>query len=207
MTKVKICGLQQQEHIIAAVENGADFIGFVFAPSKRRVTVERAQQLAIHIPDSIQKVGVFVNEDVEIIKQIAESVPLDIIQLHGQEDPAITDELHAYKIIKAISVKSKADIKLASKYDADYYLFDAPGTDYEGGSGQTFDWSLLEDNGISKQHTFLAGGLNVANIEEAISQIEPFAVDISSGVETDGVKDSQKIAQFIKKAKSGVEQV
>lgn len=207
MTKVKICGLKETQHVKAAVENGADFIGFVFAPSKRQVTVELAQQLAQDIPEHVLKVGVFVNENSRTIKQIAEAVPLDIIQLHGQEDPAITDELHAYKIIKAISVKTKEDLKTAAKYDADYYLFDAPGTDFEGGSGHTFDWSLLENNGISRKQTFLAGGLNSVNIEGAIEQVQPFAVDISSGVETDGVKDSQKIEQFIKKAKSGVEQV
>lgn len=203
--KVKICGLQQEEHVKTAVASGADFIGFVFAPSKRRITVEQAQQLALHIPETVQKVGVFVNEDVETIKKIAEAVPLDIIQLHGQEDPAITDELHAYKIIKAISVKTKEDLTNASNYDVDYYLFDAPGTDYEGGSGQTFDWSLLEYNGISRQQTFLAGGLNTANIEEAKKQVQPFAVDVSSGVETNQIKDHEKITAFIKKAKSGVE--
>lgn len=203
MTKVKICGLTEIEHVIAAVEHGVDYIGFVFAPSKRQVSVQRANELATYIPSSIQKIGVFVNEDIQLIKEIAKIIPLDFIQLHGQESPEMVEQLKDYKTIKAISVHSKKDIERASQYKSDYYLFDAPGVDFEGGSGHSFDWSLLNDNGIAREKTFLAGGLHTGNIESAIEQIKPFAVDVSSGVETDGRKDSIKIAQFINRAKNG----
>lgn len=203
MTKVKICGLTEVEHVVAAVEHGADYIGFVFAPSKRHVTLQRAHELAKYIPSSVQKIGVFVNEDIQIIKEIAKIVPLDIIQLHGQEKPEMLEQLKEYTTIKAISVHSKEDLENASKYKSDFYLFDAPGIEFEGGSGHTFDWALLNDNGIAREKTFLAGGLNEGNIESAIEQIKPFAVDVSSGVETEGRKDSIKIAQFINRAKNG----
>ncbi|MBQ0138353.1 MAG: phosphoribosylanthranilate isomerase [Kurthia sp.] len=205
MVQVKICGLMEKEHVEAAVSTGVDFIGFVFAPSKRRVTVEEAQSLAKLIPNPIQKVGVFVNESYENMIEIAKRVPLDVIQLHGQEPPELVERLADYTVVKAISVRTAADIERASQYQqADYFLFDAPGTDFEGGSGHTFDWSLVEQTGIDRSRTILAGGLHAGNITKAIEQLQPFAVDVSSGVETNGRKDSDKITKFIKNAKSGV---
>lgn len=205
MVRVKVCGLMEKEHVQEAIAAGVDYIGFVFAPSKRRVTIEEAQALAEIIPSEIQKVGVFVNESYENIITIAKRIPLDVIQLHGQESLELVNRLADYTVVKAISVRTAADIEKASYYrNVDYLLFDAPGVDYEGGSGQTFDWSLLEKAGIERARTILAGGLHADNIQQAIERLQPFAVDVSSGVENNGRKDGKKIQRFIKNAKSGV---
>ncbi|MCY9547398.1 phosphoribosylanthranilate isomerase [Lysinibacillus xylanilyticus] len=202
MTKVKICGLKEQQHVQAAVEAGADAIGFVFAPSKRRVTVEQAQQLATHVPDGVLKIGVFVNPSAEELRTAVEEVPLDYVQYHGEESPEFIHQ-QGYPAIKALSVRGAEDVQMAANYDVDYYLFDAPGTDFKGGSGHTFDWTLLEMVGIPEEKLILAGGLQAENIEEAVSLVSPFMVDISSGVETDGVKDIVKINAFIQALKKG----
>lgn len=205
MTKVKICGLQHRIHVEASIEAKADYIGFVFAESSRRVTKEQARLLAKGIPSHIKKVGVFVNEDIATIKEIAEYVPLDVIQLHGKETKETIDALKSYEIIKAISIQTKEDLQRIQLYPSvDYFLFDAPGVEYEGGSGKTFDWSLLEEAGITKERVFIAGGLNEANVQLAVKSLKPFAVDVSSGVETKRIKDPLKIKGFINKAKTGV---
>lgn len=203
MTKVKICGLQKQEHVITAIQAGADAIGFVFAPSKRRVTIEQAQLLSNEVPQGVLKIGVFVNPSAAELKEAVERVPLDYVQYHGEETPAFIQE-QGYPAIKALSVRGKEDIQAAADYQVDYYLFDAPGTDFKGGSGHTFDWSLLEEVGIPREKLLLAGGLNVDNIEEAITTVAPFMVDVSSGVETDGMKNSAKIQEFLKTVKRGI---
>lgn len=202
MTKVKICGLQEQEHVKTAVHAGADAIGFVFAPSKRRVSIEQAQQLAKHVPQGVLKIGVFVNPTSAELKEAVERVPLDYVQYHGEETPAFIQE-QGYPAIKALSIREKEDVQAAADYQVDYYLFDAPGTEFKGGSGHTFDWTLLEQVGISKEKLLLAGGLNVDNIEAAITDVGPFMVDVSSGVETDGSKDSTKIQAFLQAVKRG----
>jgi len=202
MTKVKICGLKEQQHVQAAVEAGADAIGFVFAPSKRRVTVEQAQQLAKHVPDGVLKIGVFVNPSAEELRTAVEKVPLDYVQYHGEESPEFIRQ-QGYPAIKALSVRGSEDVQMAANYVVDYYLFDAPGTDFKGGSGHTFDWTLLEMVGIPREKLILAGGLQAENIEEAVSLVSPFMVDVSSGVETDSVKDIVKINAFIQALKKG----
>ncbi|MGE7693024.1 phosphoribosylanthranilate isomerase [Lysinibacillus sp. NPDC094177] len=202
MTKVKICGLKEQQHVQAAVEAGADAIGFVFAPSKRRVTVEQAQQLAKHVPDGVLKIGVFVNPSAEELRTAVEEVPLDYVQYHGGESPEFIRQ-QGYPAIKALSVRGAGDVQMATNYDVEYYLFDAPGTDFKGGSGHKFDWTLLEMVGIPREKLILAGGLQAENIEEAVLLVSPLMVDVSSGVETDGVKDIAKINAFIQAVKKG----
>lgn len=204
MVRVKICGLTKKEHIQVAVEEQVDYIGFVFAKSKRQVTVEQAKVLAQSIPEPIQKVGVFVNETVENMLHIAKEVPLDVIQLHGQETQQVVEALHPYTIIKAISVRTKEDVQKAAQYDVDYYLFDAPGIEYEGGSGKTFDWTLLENTKINRQNIILAGGLTAENVGHAIEQVEPYGVDVSSGVEIDGQKDEMCMRTFMNQTRNGV---
>jgi len=129
MTKVKICGLQEKEHVKTAVHAGADAIGFVFAPSKRRVSIEQAQQLAKHVPQGILKIGVFVNPTPAELKEAVEQVPLDYVQYHGEESPAFIQE-QGYPAIKALSIRDKEDVQAAANYQVDYYLFDAPGTEF-----------------------------------------------------------------------------
>lgn len=200
MTKVKICGLQEVAHVQAAVNAGADFIGFMFAPSKRRISVEQAIELAQHIPASVKKVGVFVNETTETIQQIAAQVGLDYIQYHGDEAPEQIEQI-GLPSIKAFSIQSAQDVERAAAYEVNYYLFDAPGTDFRGGSGNAFDWTLLDQMNIAQEKVILAGGLNEDNVRIASMLVEPFAVDVSSGVETDGVKDTDKMKRFIERAK------
>lgn len=200
MTNVKICGLKEVRHVEAAVQAGADAIGFVFAPSKRLISIEQAQKLAQYVPEGVLKIGVFVNPTAEELRAAVEGVPLDYVQYHGEETPDFIRE-QGYPAIKALSIRTAEDVQAAAQYDVDYYLFDAPGTDFKGGSGHTFDWTLLEAVGIPKEKMILAGGLNPENIHEAVSLVSPFMVDVSSGVETEGTKDTLKIEAFLKAAK------
>ena len=202
MTKVKICGLKEQQHVRAAVEAGADAIGFVFAPSKRQISIEQAHQLAKDVPREVLKIGVFVNPSVEELQAAVEGVPLDYVQFHGEETPEFIRQ-QGYPAIKALSVRDKEDVRAAANYNVDYYLFDTPGTDFKGGSGHTFDWTLLEMAGIPRDKLILAGGLKAENIAEAVSLVSPYMVDVSSGVETDGIKDEAKINAFIQAVKKG----
>ena len=199
MAKVKICGLKEEQHVHAAIHAGAAWIGFMFAPSKRQISMERASELAKLIPAHVKKVGVFVNPTEDEVREAVETVGLDYVQYHGNETPTFINDL-GYPSIKALSIRSAEDVEKASHYDVDFYLFDAPGTDFAGGSGHVFDWSLLEQLSIPKNRVILAGGLNSQNVARAIAQVEPFGVDVSSGVEKDGVKNSELIQQFIEAA-------
>ncbi|MEK4228271.1 phosphoribosylanthranilate isomerase [Solibacillus sp. FSL H8-0538] len=200
MTFVKICGLKERAHIETAVEAGVNFIGFMFAPSKREITVEQAAELTKAIPPHVKKVGVFVNAEREAIEHFAKTVPLDYVQYHGDETPEFITEI-GLPSIKAFSIRTKEDIEQAVRYNVDYYLFDAPGTDFRGGSGHTFDWSLLQEAHIPKEKVILAGGLRAENIAEAINLVQPFGVDVSSGVELDGQKNHELIQAFLQAAK------
>lgn len=200
MTKVKICGLKTEEHIRAAIEAKADFIGFVFAPSKRQISVETAKSLVALIPPTIKKVGVVVNETNDTLHHIFKEVGLDYIQYHGDESPTFIEEV-GLPAIKAFSVTELFDWKQLDQFNVDFYLLDAPGISHRGGSGNTFNWEIVKHCPIPKEKIILAGGLNVANVTEAIKMTEPFAVDVSSGVEKDGIKDKNLIQQFIDAAK------
>ena len=196
MTRIKICGLKEAEHVQAAVEAGANAIGFVFAPSKRQVSPEKAQELAAGIPASVKKIGVFVNSSAEEINEIVKTVPLDYVQLHGDESAALYEQIEV-PVIRAISIRNAEDVDRAFRDAAPLVLIDAPGTDFRGGSGHTFDWDLVEKYAEARPF-ILAGGLNPDNVGEAITRIRPVMVDVSSGVETDGRKDSDKIKAFIR---------
>ncbi len=200
MTKVKICGLKTEEHVRTAIDAKADFIGFVFAPSKRQISIETAKTLAALVPSTIKKVGVVVNETNETLHHLFTEVGLDYIQYHGDESPTFIDEV-GLPAIKAFSVTESFDWKQLGQFNVDFYLLDAPGTAHRGGSGNTFNWELLKDCPIPKEKMIIAGGLNAGNVHEAIEITKPFAVDVSSGVETDGIKDSNLITQFISAAK------
>jgi phosphoribosylanthranilate isomerase len=197
--KVKICGIRNIEDALVAEQSGADFIGFVFAPSKRRISVEDAVEIASLLSSHTKIVGVFVNESIETMTQIAKKVGLDYIQLHGDET-ADTAKAISYPVIKACPV-NKLTPEIIHDYPADYLLIDSPGEKYRGGSGKTFDWKLLDQVGFKNNKFILAGGLTPENIAEAIEATNPFAVDVSSGVETDGKKDHDKIRRFLQQAK------
>lgn len=195
MTKVKICGLSTKEAVKTAVSAGADYIGFVFAPSKRQVTVEQATELAKFIPSHIQKVGVFVSPSRAELLEAVDKVGLDFVQVHGQVVDKLFENLPCGSI-QAVQVDGDGHVPNSQ---ADYLLFDAP----VAGSGQTFDWGQLDTTELS-QPFFIAGGLNEDNVARAIQHFSPFAVDVSSGVETDGQKDHEKIRRFIERVKNGI---
>ena len=195
MTKVKICGLSTKEAVKTAVSAGADYIGFVFAPSKRQVTLEQATELAKFIPSHIQKVGVFVSPSRAELLEAVDKVGLDLVQVHGQVVDKLFENLPCGSI-QAVQVDEGGHVPNSQ---ADYLLFDAP----VAGSGQTFDWGRLDTTELS-QPFFIAGGLNEDNVAEAIQHFSPFAVDVSSGVETDGQKDHEKIRRFIERVKNGI---
>ncbi|MFS9114675.1 phosphoribosylanthranilate isomerase [Streptococcus infantis] len=195
MTKVKICGLSTKEAVKTAVSAGADYIGFVFAPSKRQVTLEQAAELAKLIPADVKKVGVFVSPNRTELLEAIEKVGLDLVQIHGQAADDLFENLPCASI-QAVQVDGDGHVPNSQ---ADYLLFDAP----VAGSGQTFDWGRLDTTELA-QPFFIAGGLNENNVARAIQHFSPFAVDVSSGVETDGQKDYEKIRRFIERVKNGI---
>ena len=195
MTKVKICGLSNIEAVKTAVSAGADYIGFVFALSKRQVTVEQAIELAKFIPSHIQKVGVFVSPSRAELLEAVDKVGLDLVQVHGQVADDLFEDLPCASI-QAVQVDRDGHVPNSQ---ADYLLFDAP----VAGSGQTFDWGRLDTTELA-QPFFIAGGLNEDNVARAIQHFSPFAVDVSSGVETNGQKDHEKIRRFIERVKNGI---
>ena len=195
MTKVKICGLSNIEAVKTAVSAGADYIGFVFAPSKRQVTLEQAAELAKFIPSHIQKVGVFVSPGRAELLEAVDKVGLDFVQVHGQVVDKLFENLPCASI-QAVQVDGNGHVPNSQ---ADYLLFDAP----VAGSGQTFDWGQLDTTELA-QPFFIAGGLNEDNVARAIQHFSPYAVDVSSGVETDGQKNHEKIRRFIERAKNGI---
>lgn len=193
MTKVKICGLSTVEAVETAVLAGADYIGFVFAASKRQVSLEQAQELAKRVTGKTKIVGVFVSPSLEDLEQAISRVPLDMVQIHGAFDEVLIP-LISVPVIRAIQL---SDQEAQVNSQADYLLLDAP----VAGSGQTFDWGLLKDQKI-QQYFFIAGGLTVDNVHQARETFQPYALDVSSGVETDGRKDIEKIKAFIEGAKA-----
>jgi len=193
---IKICGIQTTEDAHAAIQAGAHWLGFVFANSKRKISPTRARTIIKSINKSVQTVGVFVNERVETINEIVHDVGLNIVQLHGDETPDIISQIRV-PTIKAFPIDQLKNIELAN-YPSDYFLIDSQRTTYYGGSGQTFDWTLLQNERTTlKDKLIVAGGLNPTNVQQAIRTLQPSGVDVSSGVETRGIKDIKKMTCFV----------
>ena len=192
MTKMKFCGLTGESDIDVANELRPEYVGFVFAPkSKRYVTPERAAELKRRLADGIKAVGVFVNDDLYHVAELLNRGIIDIAQLHGSEDEEYIGHLRQLTgkpIIRAFRIKTAEDIAEAEKCTADHVLLDSG-----AGTGEVFDWKLIKN---MKRPYFLAGGLSPDNVENAVEQLSPYAVDVSSGIETDGVKDKAKMAAF-----------
>jgi len=198
MSKVKICGLRTINDIEAVNQYQPDYAGMILSePFWRCVDIDTALTLKKHLCPKIKMTGVFVNEDLDYIAPFIEKGCIDVIQLHGQEDNAYILELKKrypeIPVIKAFKIKEEADIQKAKESTADYVLLDS-GT----GTGKTFDWKLIKDIGRAY---FLAGGLTPENVETVIRQFQPYAVDTSSGVETEKKKDAGKIGEFIRKVR------
>ena len=194
MTRIKLCGLSRPCDIEAANALKPEYIGFVFAPKSRRyVSPETAEALRKMLDPAIRAVGVFVREDLERIAGLLERGIIDLAQLHGNEDEKYIARLRALTgkpLIRAFRVDSPADLADARESTADFILLD----NGAGGTGESFDWSLLQ--GFGRPY-FLAGGLNPENAAAAVETLRPFAVDVSSGIETDGVKDGKKMKAFV----------
>ena len=216
--KVKMCGISKVETIPAVVEAKPDYMGLVFAPSKRQVTVDQAKILVEELNrgyakkygsdtehdknDTIKTVGVFVNETVDNLVTIANEANLDAVQLHGDEDEAFIQSLKErtnVEVWKAIQIRTAADTEKWIDSSADMLLFDAYHKDERGGTGEVFDWSSLD---AFERPFMLAGGIDSTNVARAIRTVRPYGIDISSGIETNGVKDDEKITAFIKIVKS-----
>jgi phosphoribosylanthranilate isomerase len=197
MTKIKICGLTREEDIEAVNRYLPDYIGFVFAASHRQVTSEQARRLKTGLDPRIKAVGVFMNEPLSNIVALSEAGIIDVVQLHGDESEEYIQTLRqeiACPVIKAVRVQSSEQILQAQGMSCDLLLLDACQPGQYGGSGQRFDWTLIP--ALCKPF-FLAGGLDSRNIKQAVQECHPWGVDISSGVETDGLKDENKIRQII----------
>lgn len=201
--KIKLCGLKRIEDIEAVNEAKPDYIGFIFAKKSRRyVSTETAERLKQHLNPDIEAVGVFVNEDIDKVIEQAKKQVIDVIQLHGEEDVAYVKDLKEavdVPIIKAISMTkqdARQQISMWEISDVDYLLLDSG----NGGTGEQFNYKLLQEIGNLKKPYFLAGGLNPENLENAVPQLQnnqPYALDLSSGIETNGIKDLDKIKKAV----------
>jgi len=197
-TRIKICGITSPGDAQVAARLGADAIGLVFyEPSPRHVTIEQARAIAASVPPFVARVALFVNPTREAVRAVLDAVSIDVLQFHGEEDQAFcagfgTPYLKALRVQKGLNL-----LECLSPYrDAAGWLLDAYRPDYYGGTGETFDWGVIP-TGLERP-VVLSGGLTVANVAEAVRRVRPWAVDVSSGVEsTKGVKDVDKIAAFI----------
>ncbi|MFI3129584.1 MAG: tryptophan synthase subunit beta, partial [Bacillota bacterium] len=206
MTKIKICGLKREIDVINANELMPEFVGFVFAKSKRQVPKETVKILKSKLDKNIKAVGVFVNEDIDFIIELADENIIDIIQLHGCETfeciAKIKKLLPETEIIKAINVQSISNVLAWENSQVDYLILD----NGAGGTGEKFDWNILSGLENFSKKLIIAGGLNPQNVSEVI-KTNPYGVDVSSGVETDGFKDKDKMFAFVqnvrKKMKKG----
>ena len=199
MTLVKICGLRRACDIEAANELRPDYVGFVFANgSKRYVSPEEAKALRSMLDPGISAVGVFVDADPSFIEDILDSGTIDMIQLHGNEDGGYIDRLRSSSsaaIVKAFRIGDGMYVDEIMSCPADHIMLDSG-----AGTGNVFDWNMIEN---MNRPYFLAGGLSADNVEEAIERLHPFAVDVSSGIETDGFKDKTKMAAFVAAVRRG----
>ncbi|NOQ52422.1 MAG: phosphoribosylanthranilate isomerase [Desulfuromonadaceae bacterium] len=196
-TRVKICGITNLEDALQAVEAGADALGFVFYHrSPRFVTPREVQKIIAELPPFVTTVGLFVNEPLLRIRRTMAAARLDVVQLHGDESPEDC-LIEPLRVIKALRIKNAASLEGAARYQVSALLLDAWSDEHYGGTGLSFDWQLVRRL-TGKRPLILAGGLTPENVVDAVRQVKPYAVDVSSGVEAaPGKKDHQKVAEFI----------
>jgi len=197
MTAAKICGITNVEDALAATAAGASAIGLVFAPSPRRVTARKACEIASALPPFITRVGLFVNENLQTIRSTVAQVGLEAVQLHGDESPEFAEALRPLRIIKAVRVAGREDVRIAERYSGCAILFDAKSSQARGGTGTRFDLDLIV-NVTYLDRVIVAGGLNPENVAAVVEKVRPYAVDVSSGVEmSPGRKDPDKLRRFM----------
>lgn len=198
--KVKVCGITRPQDAVAVCELGADFIGMIFYDhSPRFVTLAAAQGIANAVSSDCAKVGVFVNENLDKIHELAKSVPLDMVQLHGDEpeEDIFALQRAGIGVIQGFSITTAADFVRAMASSADYVLIDNQVGDQRGGTGRTFDWTITPPRPIT--NLVLAGGINAANVADGIARFQPAIVDVNSGVESEpGIKSKEKLKLFFK---------
>lgn len=205
MVKIKICGIQDVATAKVVTDAGVDVLGMVLAPSKRQISIGQAADITTTLPTSIAAAGVFVNADFDFIKQAIQHAQLDFVQLHGDE-PAdfakqIKEELKV-KVIKAFPHNSQLSYQEMFNFPADLILIDSPRKQFYGGSGETFDWSALQQQpDIDYSKFILAGGITTDNVQQAINAAQPYMIDLSSSLETNGHKDFRKIQTFMQQVK------
>ena len=204
MVRVKICGITNQKDAFAALDAGADALGFVFYNgSPRNIAREDAARIIEQLPPFIQTVGLFVNESIGTINNIADLCGLDVIQLHGDETPQFCNSINR-RVIKALRIKDISSLEPLESFNVAGMLLDAWSPSEQGGTGRTFNWDIAEIASQKKQ-IILAGGLSPDNVTEAIRKVRPYAVDVSSGVESSpGVKNHMLLRDFIRKAKESM---
>lgn len=202
MTRVKICGITDPDTALAAVEAGADALGFVFAPSRRRITPKRARDIIAELPPFVHRVGVFVNTPAREMTAAADYCGLTAVQICGDEPPDFRMD-RALPVIRVLRVDMNRPAPDLTTYRAHAFLFDTFKEGCYGGTGMAFNWRVLMNLNCPGP-VILAGGLSAANIREAIRTAQPYAVDVSGGVETRGRKDHRKIEEFIRLAKEAL---
>ncbi len=202
MAKVKICGNTNTIDIEKAVASGADYLGLIFVQgSKRYVSPQQAHELISISPHGFQNfVGVFFNQPKEEVEEIVERTGIHHLQFHGEETARYCSHFmqKGFQVIKTFRIQDSRSLLRIDEYDVTAYLFDTFSKTHKGGTGQSFDWSIIQDKPYVHEKLFLAGGLNLNNLGEALKSIRPFAVDVASGVEAaPGIKDHSKLQQFI----------
>ena len=207
LTRVKVCGITNLHDAELAVRLGADAIGFIFCESPRRIAPQRAREIVRMLPPFVTAVGVFVNAPAAEVLKTAEEVGLGAVQLHGLESPESVDEIsRSVKVIKAFRVQGPKTLAECEAYpSASAFLFDTYAAGRLGGTGLTFDWTILagfRGAPVAGRPWILAGGLRPENVQEAVARCRPYGIDVSSGVEKEpGIKDPVKLEQFIMKAR------
>lgn len=201
--KVKICGITNIQDALQSVWCGADVLGFVFyKESPRYIKPKQAKEIIEILPPWIFKIGLFVDEKVTTVKKIAKDCKLDFIQLHGNEGTVYLKKLKDFRIIKAVRIKDKSDLKNLDDLPSEMLLFDTFSKEVFGGTGKTFDWKLDREIKKTRKPYIISGGLTPYNVQKAIKKFLPYAVDVSSGVEkSPGKKDKKLLKEFIENAK------
>jgi phosphoribosylanthranilate isomerase len=200
VTKIKICGNTNSEDVKLAIDLKADFIGFIFTESKRKLSLEKANEIIQSAGPFPGYVGVFANQQKNEVESIAKALHLKSLQFHGDETSRYCQYFmeQGYRVIKSFRVKDALSLKRLDEYNVSAFLFDTYSREQLGGTGSAFDWSVIEHKPYIQEKLFLAGGLTPQNVKEAIQKVRPYAVDVASGIEkSPGKKDPELLKQFI----------